>query len=162
MVKKEKIIQGEIVVPANIEDVWKVWTTEAGTKTFFAPVCKIDLQPGGAYEMYFSPESPPGVRGGEGCRILAIQPMSMLSFTWNAPPSLPQVRGQFTHVILRFIEEAEGTRVILTQDGWGSGGEWDKAFDYFKTAWFKVVLPRLKFRFTHNPIDWENLPALID
>lgn len=162
MVKIEKFLQGELVIPANLKDVWEAWTTEAGVKTFFAPDCQVDLKPGGAYEMYFAPESQPGLRGGEGCRILAVQPMTMLSFTWNAPPSLPDVRGHYTHVIIRFIEKAEGTHVTLTHDGWGFGGEWDRAFDYFNAAWFKVVLPRLKFRFEQCPIDWENPPDLID
>lgn len=160
MAYEEKSIQGEVVVFADLKTVWEAWTTEAGAKTFLAPDCQIDLRPGGYYEMYFSPESPPGVRGGEGCTILGVQPMSMLSFTWNAPPNLPGVRGQFTHVIIRFMESDEGTRVILTHDGWGSGGEWDKAFEYFTAAWLKVVLPRLRFRFEYGPIDWENLPDL--
>jgi len=159
MVKMEKAIQGEVFVPVVLRDVWEAWTTEGGVKTFFAPECKITLEPGGAYEMYFSPESQPGFRGGEGCRVLAVQPMSMLSFTWNAPPSLPEVRGQYTHVIFRFLEEDEGTLVVLTHDGWGSGGEWDKAFDYFKAAWLKVVLPRLRFRFANGPINWESPPG---
>lgn len=162
MADKERSMQGEILVAADLKDVWEVWTTEAGAKTFFAPDCEIDLQPGGAYEMYFDLESPPGLRGGEGCRILAVQPMMMLSFTWNAPPSLPDVRGQYTHVIVRFFQEETGTRVILTHDGWGSDGEWVKAFDYFEAAWFKVVLPRLKYRFALGPINWENPPSLKD
>jgi len=156
----EKFIKGEVIVDADLKDVWDAWTTEAGAKTFFAPECKIDLQPGGAYEMYFSPESPPGLRGGEGCRVLAVQLMLMLSFTWNAPPSLPEVRDQYTHVVVRFAQEADGIRVFLSHDGWGKGGEWDKAYTYFEAAWLKVVLPRLQFRFVHGPIDWDHPPDL--
>lgn len=162
MAEKERRMQGEILVAAGLNDVWEAWTTEAGAKTFFAPDCEIDLKPGGAYEMYFDLDSPPGLRGGEGCRILAVQPMMMLSFTWNAPPSLPEIRGNFTHVMVRLSQEDSGTRVILAHDGWGSGGEWDKAFDYFKGAWFKVVLPRLKYRFAQSPINWQNPPDLND
>ena len=66
-------VTGEILVDAYKNDVWKAWTTEDGTKTFFAPDCKIDLRPGGAYEMYFNPDAPEGDRGGEGCRILALE-----------------------------------------------------------------------------------------
>ena len=160
MVKKDKNIQGEVIISADIGDVWDAWTIEAGVKTFFAPDCKIDLRPGGAYEMYFSPESPPGLRGGEGCQILALQPPTMLSFTWNAPPSLPEVRGHYTHVLLHFFPETDGTRVFLQHDGWGTGGQWDQAFSYFTSAWLKVVLPRLQYRFSHGPIDWEAPPAL--
>lgn len=160
MKNKTRAITGEVVVSATISEVWEAWTTEAGARTFFAPDCKIDLKPGGVYEMYFSPESPPGLRGGEGCQVMAIQPEKMLSFSWNAPPSLPDVRGHFTHVIIRLFKEIDGTGVSLVHDGWGDGGEWDKAFAYFEAAWKQVVLPRLVFRFNNGPVDWENPPDL--
>ena len=63
-----------------------------GARSFFAPACNIDLRVGGAYEMFFNPEGEPGSRGGEGIRILAIQPKKMLAFTWTAPPHLPNAR----------------------------------------------------------------------
>jgi uncharacterized protein YndB with AHSA1/START domain len=154
-----KAVHGEIVVNARLEEVWNAWTTEEGAKTFFAPACYIDLRPDGPYEIFFNPDAPPGERGGEGLRVLAVQPMQMLSFTWNAPPSLPQVRGQRTHVTLRFTPEDEGrTRVTLYHDGWGSSGEWNEAYAYFTQAWNEVVLPRLKYRFENGPVDWEDPP----
>jgi uncharacterized protein YndB with AHSA1/START domain len=157
----EKVILAEVTVPAEIGEVWRAWTTEAGARTFFAPECKIKLQPMGAYEMYFDPDSPAGQRGGEGCRILALQPETMLSFTWNAPPSLPDVRGHYTHVVLRLAETPIGeTRVTFLHDGWGEGGQWDQAYDYFSAAWKRVVLPRLIYRFTEGPVDWDDLPDL--
>lgn len=151
----DRKILAEVRVPADLPAVWDAWTTEPGVKTFFAPDCRIDLVPGGAYEMYFAPDAPEGLRGGEGCRVLAVQPLAMLSFTWNAPPSLPTVRGQYTHVTVRFELDGLGTKVTLGHDGWGSGAEWDQALAYFDTAWKRVVLPRLKYRFEHQPVDWE-------
>jgi uncharacterized protein YndB with AHSA1/START domain len=155
----EKAIQGEVLVRARLEEVWNAWTTEAGAKTFFSPACNIDLRPDGPYEIYFNLDAPPGERGGEGLRVLAVQPMQMFSFTWNAPPSLPEVRGHKTHVILRFFAEGDDkTHLTLYHDGWGTGGEWDEAFEYFNQAWTEVVLPRLKYRFEKGPVDWENPP----
>jgi uncharacterized protein YndB with AHSA1/START domain len=152
----ERAVQGEVVVEAPIADVWAAWTTPAGVRSFFAPACKIDLRVGGAYEMYFDLEATSGQRGGEGMRILALQPPAMLSFTWNAPPSLPEVRGQQTMVVVRLEEiGANLTQVRLTHSGWGSGGEWDLAIAYFERAWKQVVLPRLQRRFASGPLDWE-------
>jgi len=74
----EKQISYQISVPASLSEVWGAWTTEEGAKTFFAPKCKIELKPGGAYEMYFNLDAPPGEKGGEGMIILAIQPKKML------------------------------------------------------------------------------------
>jgi uncharacterized protein YndB with AHSA1/START domain len=159
--QKEKTLFGEVVVPAALDDVWAAWTTEGGVNSFFAPSCLIELEPDGPYEIYFNPDAPPGQRGGEGLRVLAVQPKKMFSFTWNAPPTLPDVRGQRTHVILRFYEVGhEATRVTLRHDGWGEGGQWDEAFAYFEAAWNKVVLPRLVYRFEVGPVDWHNPPEL--
>jgi len=162
MSEEQRAIFGEVLIQADIKSVWDTWTTETGVKSFFAPECMIELKPGGAYEMYFALEHPPGLRGGEGCTVMAIQPMKMFAFTWNAPPSLPTVRNHFTHVVVRFDEGPEGTRVSLVHDGWGTGAEWDKAYIYFQAAWKNIVLPRLKYCFIHGPIDWQNPPDLSD
>ncbi len=159
MKEHEKAIICEIQVKANLDDVWKAWTTEDGIIGFFAPGCNIDFRPGGNYEIYFNPDAPSGQRGGEGVRILAIQPMKMFSFTWNAPPHLPSVRKQHTHVVIRLFPDESGTKVTLYHDGWGSGSEWDEAFDYFNQAWNQIVLPRLIYRFERGPIDWNDPPG---
>ncbi len=157
----EKQISYQVSIPASLHEVWQAWTTEEGAKNFFAPDCKIELKPGGAYEMYFNLDAPPGEKGGEGMIILAIQPEKMLSFTWNSPPDLPTVRGEMTHVVVNLEDKGpDETIVSLDHDGWGEDGEWDRAFDYFTRAWGEIVLPRLKYRFEEGPIDWENPPAL--
>jgi len=138
----DRAIAGEVVVDAPISDVWKAWTTEEGIRSFFAPGCRIGLRVDGPYEMFFLQDGEPGQRGGEGVKFLAIQPEKMLSFTWNAPPHLAEVRKQWTHVVLRFFEiEGGRTKLTLRHDGWGEGGEWDEAFAYFDRAWLTIVLP---------------------
>lgn len=160
---EERVITAHIDVPGSLDEVWEAWTTEAGARTFFAPACRIDLRPDGAYAMLFDLDAQPGKQGGEGVRLLAIQPKAMLSLTWNAPPELPLVRGQRTHVTVRFIAlEPHQTRVTLRHEGWGQGGEWDRAYGYFERAWRQVVLPRLRYRFVHGPIDWEHCPATLE
>jgi uncharacterized protein YndB with AHSA1/START domain len=154
-----KEIRCEIIIDAPAEKVWLAWATEEGVKSFFAPDCKIELEVDGAYEMYFIPEAEYGSKGGENNTILAFQENKMLSFTWNAPPVLSQVRGQKTHVLISLTELNQNkTQVVLTHDGWGEGDEWDKAFEYFSSAWEFVVLPRLKYSLEVAPIDWKNPP----
>jgi hypothetical protein len=41
----------------------------------------------------------------------------------------------------------------MTHLGWGDGGEWDKAYDYFNKAWDNV-LANLQKRFVSGPVDW--------
>ena len=130
----ERALTGEVVVKASVEEVWAAWTTPEGIKTFFAPDCMVDVRPDGPYEIYFLPDAEPGMKGGDGLRVTAVQAMEMLSFTWNAPPSLPEVRPQRTHVVIRFFAEGDQTRVTLYHSGWANGGQWDQAFEYFDFA----------------------------
>jgi len=155
----ERAVYAEVTISASLDQVWEAWTTAAGAQTFFAPLCRIDLRPFGAYEILFDLEAEVGARGSEGMFVLAVQPKTMLAFTWNAPPELPTVRGQMTRVIIRLrAVDAAFTVVSLRHDGWGEGGEWNAAFNYFEGAWKRVVLPRLKYRFVVGPVDWSHPP----
>ncbi len=151
----ERAIVEKTTVKANVDDVWKVWTTTEGIKSFFAPDAKVELRVDGPFEVYMNPLAEPGMRGGDGMRVIGFQEKKMLTFTWNAPPSLPEARKQRSVVIVRFASRGDAlTDVTLTHLGWGEGGEWDKAHDYFVKAW-PNVLKNLKKRFDDGPIDWK-------
>jgi uncharacterized protein YndB with AHSA1/START domain/uncharacterized protein YciI len=136
----ERMIRKEVVVQAPVADVWRAWTTRDGIKSFFGADAKVELKVGGPYEVYFLMDAPEGSRGSDGCCVLSFLPNRMLSFSWNAPPSMPNVRKERTHVVLTFHELAGGrTRVELTHLGWGTGAEWDQAFEYFTKAWGSVL-----------------------
>ncbi len=156
----ERAIDKEVVVEAGVDAVWDAWTTKAGITSFFAPDAEIDPRVGGAFHVYINPYAAPGMKGADEMRFLAVQPKTMLSFDWNAPPSLPSVRTQRTLVIVRFVPEGPRTRVTLHHVGWGApegadGKEWDATFRYFDNAWGNV-LGNLQKRFAPGgaPIDW--------
>jgi uncharacterized protein YndB with AHSA1/START domain len=150
----ERAIDKEVTVPAGVDAVWQAWTTSEGIKTFFAPDARVEPRVGGAFQIYMDPGAEAGSKGADDMRVLAIQPKKMLSFDWNAPPSLPQARQQRTFVIVRLhpVDE-KTTRVTLHHTGWGEGGEWDQAYLYFDRAWGNV-LGGLKQRFEQGPKDW--------
>ncbi|MEJ6023363.1 SRPBCC family protein [Ramlibacter sp. PS4R-6] len=150
----EKAIDREVVVAAKVDAVWQAWTTTEGIKTFFAPDARVELRVDGPFEIYFNPFAQPGMKGADGMRIIGFQPQRMLTFTWNAPPHLPEARANRSVVVLRFepVGDAQ-TRVTLHHIGWGEGGEWDKAYDYFSKAW-PNVLGNLQKRFASGPVDW--------
>ena len=155
----DRVLEKQATVDAAIAPVWEAWTTGEGIKSFFAPACNVDLKVDGPFEILFDPAAETGKRGAEGCRILAFQPEKMLAFTWNAPPHLAEARKHWTHVVVRFEEAGPGsTRITIRHDGWGEGGEWDRAFEYFDRAW-ETVLRWLRYRFEKGPIDWDNPPG---
>ena len=150
----ERAIDKEVVVAAPIEAVWQAWTTRAGIRTFFAPDAEVDARVGGAFHIHINPFAEPGMKGADDMRYMALQRPTMLSFDWNAPPSLPEVRAQRTFVVVRLAPvDAQSTRVTLHHTGWGSGGQWDDTYAYFDRAWGNV-LGNLKKSFESGPIDW--------
>ncbi len=154
-VADERAIDEKITVKANADDVWKAWTTTEGIKTFFAPDAKVELRVDGPFEIYMNPFGAPGMKGADDMRIIGFQENKMLSFTWNAPPSLPEARKQRSVVIVRLISRGDAlTDVTIHHIGWGEGGEWDKAYDYFSKTW-PNVLKNLKKRFDDGPVDWK-------
>ena len=150
----ERAIDKEVVIPASVEQAWSAWTTREGIVSFFAPDARIEPRVGGAFQIYIDPEGEPGLRGADDSRYMALQPGKMLSFDWNAPPSLPEARAQRTFVVVRFAAVSpQSTRISLHHTGWGDGGEWDRAYAYFDRAWGNV-LGNLKKRFEQGPQDW--------
>jgi uncharacterized protein YndB with AHSA1/START domain len=150
----ERSIDKEIVVPAPIDAVWQSWTTKAGIESFFAPEAEVDAKVGGAFHIHINPFGEPGMKGADDMRFMALQRPTMLSFDWNAPPSLPEVRAQRTFVVVRLAAvDAKTTRVTLHHTGWGDGGQWDQTYAYFDRAWGNV-LGNLKTSFEKGPIDW--------
>jgi len=150
----ERAIDKEVVVAATADQAWTAWTTREGIVSFLAPDAEIDARVGGAFHVHFDPLAPRGLRGADDMRYMALQPKTMLSFDWSAPPHLPDARAQRTFVVLRLEPvDAGHTRVRLHHTGWGDGGEWDQAYAYFDRAW-GFVLGNLKQRFDSGPIDW--------
>jgi uncharacterized protein YndB with AHSA1/START domain len=150
----ERAIDKEVVVAAPIDAVWQSWTTKAGIESFFAPEAEIEPRVGGAFHIHMDPLAQPGAKGADDMRFMALQKPTMLSFDWNAPPSLPETRAQRTFVVVRLAAiDGGSTRVTLHHTGWGSGGEWDKTYAYFDRAW-GYVLGNLKRRHDLGPQDW--------
>ncbi|MEO5691902.1 MAG: SRPBCC domain-containing protein [Usitatibacter sp.] len=149
----ERRIFKEAVVQAPVEAVWKAWTTAEGIQSFFAPEAVVDARPDGEFSIHINPYAPPGLKGADDMRVMAVQENQLLSFTWNAPPHLAEARKQRTFVTIRLQPAGSGTLVRLHHSGWGEGGQWDQAYDYFDKAWASV-LEALQKRFVEGPRDW--------
>ncbi len=164
LAESDRILRKKVVVNATAADVWNAWTTTEGVKQFFPQEAKIELKPGGAYEMYFSMAQPAGQRGSEGCTILSFAPNEMLSFTWNAPPKFGELRQQHTRVIILFDERTDGqTEIELIHAGWGEGGQWDEVYAYFDDAWGRVLTRLVEYfdKSDRKPLAATELPYRI-
>ncbi len=155
----ERAIDKQVVVDASLDQTWDAWTTRAGIVAFLAPDAKIEARVGGAFQIYFDPLAEAGSKGADDMRFMALQPKQMISFDWNAPPSLPEARAQRSFIVVRFEPAGDTrTKVTLHHTGWGSGGEWDEAYNYFDRAWGNVLANLVK-RFEKGPQDWSEWMA---
>ena len=152
---QERAIDKQVRVKAPVDAVWQAWTTTEGVKSFFAPDARVEARVDGPFELYMNPYAPPGLKGADDMRFLAIQDKKMITFTWNAPPHLPEARAQRTYVTVRLKPVGDNeTEVSLHHGGWGDGGQWDQAYAYFDKAWGNV-LANLQKRFAEGkPYDW--------
>ena len=105
-------IEHTAIVPADQEAVWQRWTTSAGLTTFFSRASNVELKVGGDYEIFFFPDNPPGSRGAEGTRVMAIEAPHRLAFDWDAPPKWPAQRGQRTMVEVRLLAIGDTTKAV--------------------------------------------------
>ncbi len=128
-------------INAPLNEVWHSWTSSEGITAFMGVPANVKLERGGPFELYFDANGASGSRGSEGCTIISYVPNEMLSFTWNAPPTIPYVRNHEykTWVTLFFSETAAGTYLRLVHTGWPEGEEWDKTYKYFDNAWGNVL-----------------------
>ena len=138
----DKVIEKTRVVNCSVDMVWWKWTTHEGLLTFLGRENKVDLILGGSYEIYFLMDNPEGLRGGEGNKIISYVPQEMLSFTWNAPPEYPEIRNHkhSTWVVVYFKSvDKDKTEVTIKHLGWLNGENWDQVYDYFVSAWTRVL-----------------------
>ena len=135
-------VVGEVRFPPD--EAWALWSSSDGLARWWTENTRIDLRPGGSYEIHFDAEAPPGFRGADWCRVLSFLPGRMLSFTWNAPDTLA-TRPRFTFVVVLFEPLGPGSRVTLSHLGWPESGladpgtDWQATFDYFSAAWQRVM-----------------------
>ncbi|PJB46844.1 MAG: hypothetical protein CO108_04955 [Deltaproteobacteria bacterium CG_4_9_14_3_um_filter_63_12] len=139
----EQAIVKEAELVGSRDAIWALW---CAPETWLVEKANVELRVGGRYALHFDFDQKPGFRGSEGCRILSLLPGRMLSFTWNAPPSLPETRFRRTWVVVELEElEAGRTRVRLTHTGWPADGlanpesQWPQTFQYFERAWSMVL-----------------------
>lgn len=148
-VDEARLVRVTEVIAAPIDAVWANWSTGDGFEAFLGVPAAIEPRVGGRFEVQFLPDAPDGQRGSEGCRVLSTIPGRMISFTWNAPPSFPAVRGGGRHtvVVVELSQVGQShTQVTLTHHGWPRVGaqlpdiqEWNGCFEYFGKAWPSVI-----------------------
>lgn len=138
----------ELEIPAPLPDVWNAFATSDGLSTWLFPSATADLRPGGDWLVHF----PGGSTGGG--TIMSFVPQKEIVLLALAPDQFPHVRAERTRAVFDFEARGNSTVVRLTQTGWKTGPEWDKAYAYL-AAGNAQLLASLYKRFVDGPTDWK-------
>jgi uncharacterized protein YndB with AHSA1/START domain len=154
----------EKVVPCTPREVFALWSTRDGVRSFFAPDATIDPRAGGEYTILFAPQhDPEGTsHGTKGARIRVFQPGTRLAFEWipftaraidgvPGPPLAPAaIRNDSTTTVeLTFTPKGRGeTLVRLRHRGFRDAALWEASHAYFLRVW-PLVLESLAARCTN-------------
>lgn len=137
----------EATLAGKPEDIYKLWTTVEGVKCFLAGDAKIEMKPGGPYELVFNPAKDPegAEEGTKGARVLNFVPGKELTVEWVMPAFARELNTAplATWVDITLAPDAPGlTRMRLTHKGFGRGPEWDRAYAFYRGSanmWRKTV-----------------------
>lgn len=153
----------ERLVPGTPGEVFDLWLTREGVRTFFAPDAVIEPRAGGAYTIVFAPkEDPEGLsHGTKGARILELEPGKKLTFEWitftlkeipgvPGPPVVSAAERNVsplpTAVELTFEPSGEThTLVRLRHRAFPQEPKWNEAHAFFSRVW-PAVLEKLERR----------------
>jgi uncharacterized protein YndB with AHSA1/START domain len=143
----EKALILEVTIPAPRAAVWRAFATSEGLSTWLTPGAVVDLRKGGEWTAHY-----PGGKTGGGT-IISFVPEREMVLAAMAPEQFPTVRAERTNARFEFESSGDSTIVRLTQTGWKTGEEWDRAYDYLVSG-NAQLLETLRRRFVSGPIDW--------
>jgi uncharacterized protein YndB with AHSA1/START domain len=143
-----KRLDFEVNVPGSVDEVWRCFSTREGMITWITPDAQVEMHPGGVWLAKY-----PGLLPGGG-RIVSFEPEQFLALHAMAPEEFPTVRREGTTAVFTFIAVDEHhTTVHLSQVGWKSGEEWDRAYEHLSRG-NVILLTQLRDRFLHGPVNW--------
>lgn len=132
----EKVLQLSIIVPINLKETWKLFTTDEGLKKWIAPVVKIDMKIGGSIRTNYDENKTVDDTTSIKLDIINYIEYEMLTLKVNLNNSFPpeaKKEDKNLQEILQFVKVDDNkTKIISTMVGWGQGSHWDKAYSFFE------------------------------
>lgn len=132
----EKVLQLSIVVPININETWKLFTTDEGLKKWIAPVAKIDMKIGGSIKTNYDPNKTVDDTTSIKLDIINYIEYEMLTLKVNLNNNFPpeaKREDKNLQEILQFVKVDDNkTKIISSMVGWGKGSHWEKTYSFFE------------------------------
>jgi hypothetical protein len=131
----ERVLRVESVVPAPAQAVWRAFATEAGLKTWMAPVVALDFRVGGSVSTHYNRTATIGSAGAIRLGIVNYLEGEMITLKVNLNGSFaakPRAEDKNLQELIQMVPLTNGTtKVVSSMVGWGQGKEWDDTFNFF-------------------------------
>ncbi len=135
----------EIAVEASPAEVFEMWSTSEGVKSFWVADARIELKDGVCYELFFEPgpNADASLYWMRGTTLRAFENAKSLSFGWSGPAGVPEEHRVFrnTWVELQFERDEQApalTQVRLTHCGLDAEASGRARRAYVKLYWSNV------------------------
>ena len=130
----DRSIQLSTIVPATPRQAFAAFTTDAGMQAWAVKMAKIDLRIGGTIESSYTEGAKPGDPENVRNQILGYVPDRLLVIRNVQAPKALQGREAFARTVtmVSFEPAAGGTRVTVTNAGYGKDAESEAAYGHFE------------------------------
>jgi len=130
----QKALQLSMDIPAPPKAVFEAFATADGFKSWAVPMAQIDLRTGGMIESSYDPKAKPGDPGNIKNQIVTFIPDHLLVIRNVQAPANFAGQGEFqkTVTVIEFTPIATGTRVRLTNTGYGDNAEARTVYGHFE------------------------------
>ncbi|MCK4381434.1 MAG: SRPBCC domain-containing protein [Candidatus Lokiarchaeota archaeon] len=140
----ENIILIKEEIDCDRETAFNMFTKNELLENWLTVKAEVDPKVGGKYELFWVPENRES-NSTIGCKITGIDRDKFISFDWKGPADFESFMNSadpLTHVIVFFSQndsDSNKTIIHLFHTGWRNDSEWQRARNYFKNAWSKVL-----------------------
>ncbi|HEV2690158.1 MAG TPA: SRPBCC domain-containing protein [Bryobacteraceae bacterium] len=153
----ERVLRHEILVNANLAEVWNALTTSAGLMSFMAAAVRVELKTGGRFDSNYRVGGKPDDQDAIHNQVLNYIPMEMFSIKVGLTkqfPARPREAGTLFAVLN--LRDAGNKQVLVTESmlGWGAGEDWNQVYNFFDRG-NAYTLAELAKRFDQGPVTWE-------
>lgn len=153
----ERVLRHEGIVLASVAEVWKLFTTTDGLRSFAAPVVHLDFRIGGKWEASYKTDARIGDPENIVNEILSYLPFEMLSIhIVSTPPAFPSpMVAKQVWTVMQFEERGTSQMSLkVSMLGWQSGPEWDQVYAFFERGNASTI-SSLQRRVIDGPTIWE-------
>ena len=131
----EKVLQLEAVLPIDINEAWKLFTTDEQLMKWIAPVAHIELKTGGYILTNYDKTKPLSDSSSIRLDIINYLENELLTVKVKLNSSFSkkvQAEDRNLQEIIQFKSVGpKETKVISSMIGWGQGEEWEKTYGFF-------------------------------